>query len=229
MSLCKVITFLLAFFFFAPAMAQQQQPTPSAASSQRSSQTARSATPSSSSSASANRSPHFSGVSTWDIEFSYVSWKELLTLTNGPVIDHGYSDYIGNAVVLEYEHYAVPHWGFIGELGVMSGKADIGGSQTQLVYQQANVGWTGEEASIRAAYRFSATVIASLGPMAIARQITLPVDPDGSQVESGSSVNYGMVADVRLKLDRRWEVRETLGTLLQHATTLWSFGLGCTF
>jgi len=168
----------------------------------------------------------YQGYSDWNFEFSYVSWKEQMTLTNGPTTDHAYSDFIGNALAVEFEHYFVPRWGLIAELSFMSGKASLGGSQTQLIYQQSNVSWTGKEVSLRGAYRFSSSIISSVGPLVLNRQITIPPDPNGSNVTSGANVNYGLIADVRLKLDRHWEFRQTIGTLVQNAKTYWALAVG---
>jgi len=170
-----------------------------------------------------------SGLTITSLSLGYVSWNEILHLNNSGVMDRGASNFSGNSLSFEYEHYSIPRWGWMGDISLLSGQAQLGGTMTTLPYQMGSVNWYGLETSYRGAYRFAKNVVVSAGPVLLARQITIPVDPDGSSVKSGATVNYGLIGNANLRLSNSLELKLSMGTLLSNATTIWSVGLGYIF
>lgn len=183
----------------------------------------------SSSTSEARPRSHSSGFSLSSLSLGYVSWKEVLHLSNSGVTDQGSSNFNGNSLDFEYEHYWIPRWGWMSDVALMSGQAQLGGTMVRLPYQAGSVSWHGAEVSYRGAYRFATNVVVSAGPLILFRQVTIPADSDGSSVKSGASVNYGLVANANLRLTKSWEVKLSMGTLLADASTLWSLGFGYIF
>lgn len=165
----------------------------------------------------------------FNIEFSFISWKEQLSLLGGGDSQKDYGDYFGNAVLVEYEHYWAPHWGTIAEFGFLTGLANLGGSQSHIPYQHSDVEWWGFKGSYRGAYRLSSAIATSIGPIFLYRKIDLPSSPGGVDVNSGESFNYGAAVDLRLLLNSHLEIRTEIGGLFEKASTLWSVGLGYKF
>lgn len=171
----------------------------------------------------------FQGFSHFNLELSYISWKEFVSLGSPTGSDKTYGDYVGNAVTFEYEQYWLPHWGAIAEVSAIFGQASLGGRQTGIAYQQSDVTWWGVKGSYRGAYRISSQITASVGPMILNRQIDLPTTASATSVQSGATANFGLTGDIRLILSPHFIIRSELGGLFQDASTLWSLGVGYRF
>lgn len=167
---------------------------------------------------------------TWNIRLGYFSWQEQMSLTNGGTSDKAVANFLGSTLSAEWEKYFLPRHGTALEFGLGAGTANGGGTQSTLTYGVgSNISWTAGFGSYRYAYRFSTRVTTSVGPLLLFRQLTWPSDPTGTRAESGSSFNYGAVADLRFNVTNRWEVRQMIGTLLQNASTAWSMSIGYKF
>jgi hypothetical protein len=158
---------------------------------------------------------------------SYITWVETVDLSK-TVTDSAFASFYGTAFTFEKETYEAKRRGFAFDLSLISGQAGAGGTNTILTYQKSNVNWFGASASARIAYRLSPQITLSAGPMALYRNLDWP-DIDGVQAISGSPVNLGFIGDVRMRLSRGWEIRQTIGRLAFRATTIWSLGIGYKF
>lgn len=163
------------------------------------------------------------------VSLSYVSWTEFVDLDNGTVTDRAFASFYGNALSFEKEISYSPRFGTILEAAFLFGQANAGGSQTVITYQTSYQKWWGFEASARFAYRLSSQIAMSVGPLVLARQISWPNQTPGVDMKSGAPINFGALADLRMRLNRNWELRQTIGTLTFKASTLWSLGIGYKF
>jgi hypothetical protein len=174
----------------------------------------------------AKRPPPKIGISTFAV--SYVTWLETVDLTKN-ITDSAFANFYGTALTYEKENYEARRRGFAFDVSFIAGQANAGGLPNQtLAYQKANVNWFGASASGRIAYRLSPQITMSVGPMILYRNLVWP-DIDGVQAISGSPVNLGFIGDVRMRLSRGWEIRQTIGRLAFRATTIWSLGIGYKF
>ncbi|QDK39357.1 porin family protein [Bdellovibrio sp. NC01] len=160
------------------------------------------------------------------VEVSYISWKEFADVEPAATQPKTYSDFIGNALTGEYEHYFLPRWGAVAEGSLMFGQANLGAIPN---YQAGNVRWWGIRASYRGVYRFSTQVASSAGVLVLNRQIDYPSQTGVTDVKSGAQVNYGLIADLTYQLTPSWLIRQEIGGLFVKASTLWSIGLGYRF
>ena len=164
-----------------------------------------------------------------DMELSYLSWKEVVTLKGPGGSEKTYGDYIGNGIDFDYNKYWSPEWGHLIEAGLFFGVANLGGTQAVVPYHETNVRWWGLRASYRLSYRISQQITSSMGPLALYRNINFPAEASATDVKSGTSANYGLSADLKILLNPHWLLRTELGTLFVDASTLWSLNLGYRF
>ena len=171
--------------------------------------------------------PRFRTVEFTTLSFSYVSWKEQVTLSGPTGTDSAYANFYGNSFGYEHETYLKPTNGTLYGFDFMFGRASVGGSQVNVPYQEGSVGWLGIDFSYRYVHRLTNQIAMSVGPLLLARQAKLPADD--VDVSSGSQYNIGAIADLRLRLSKPLEIHQMIGTLYMKASTIWSFGLGYKF
>ena len=159
------------------------------------------------------------------ISLSYISWTELVDLSNGAATDRAYANFYGNSFIYEREVYHSLRSGFTTEFGLMYGQAGAGGTQSLLTYQTANQKFFGAEFSGRYAYRLSPQILIGFGPLVLYRNIKWPSDAT-VDAKSGSDVNLGLVTELKMRLSQDWDLRQTFGTLAFKASTLWTLGVG---
>jgi hypothetical protein len=162
------------------------------------------------------------------VSISYMSWTEQVDFESPANVDRGFANFYGNAISFEREIYNKKRTGFALEAGILSGLANVGGSQRILVYQDSYKKYLGAMASARYAYRHSSVLTFSIGPMALYRQVTIPV-LNGVSAKSGNDLNYGLLAEMAVRLGENLEFRQSFGTLSFKASALWSLGLGYKF
>lgn len=163
------------------------------------------------------------------VSLSYVSWTEFVDLDNGTLTDQAFANFYGNALSFEKETYFSPRFATVFEAAFMFGQANAGGSQTVITYQTSYQKWWGGEASARFAYRLSPQITMSAGPLVLVRQISWPDQGTSVDIKSGAPINFGFLGDLRMRLNRNWEIRQTIGTLTFKASTIWSLGIGYKF
>lgn len=159
---------------------------------------------------------------------SYTSWTEFVDLENNGVSDSTYANFFGAQLTYEKENY-IGRYGTAKEASLLFGQANAGGRQNILTYQTNYRSWYGAEASYRGAYRLSPQIVMSAGPFLLARYVTWPSEGTTITVNSGSALNLGALADVKLRLTPRWEIRQMIGTMFFKASTIWSLGFGYKF
>ncbi|MEZ0391935.1 MAG: hypothetical protein ACAH59_06955 [Pseudobdellovibrionaceae bacterium] len=156
---------------------------------------------------------------------AYVSWVEFVDLEFQAIEDSTQAQFYGMQLSLENEKFD-NHWGTIGEFSLLFGQANAGGNQDFITYQTAYRPWYGASGAYKLAYRPTKQVVLAVGPFALFRQIEWPSEGTNISVKSGAPLNIGAMADLRLHLNDKWEVRQMIGTLAFKASTIWSLGLG---
>lgn len=152
---------------------------------------------------------------------SYISWIELVDLDSSTQSDRSFAQFRGPAVTFERSIFNKKFTGYILEFSGLFGQANIGGSQTVLTYQESNKSYFGVLGSGRIAYRLSAPITLSVGPSILYRQVQVP-SSNGITAKSGADFNLGLQASLSAKLNRRWELKQSFGTLFFKASTIWS-------
>ena len=167
----------------------------------------------------------------WLINFGYVSWEEQLTVNSATASDWGVANFSGNLISIDRESYfsTAPHHGVIYEAGLLYGVVDAQDKGGLLTYSVANISYSAEEISYRYLYRFTSKVAMSVGPILMARQVTLGSVGNGTSATSGNNFNYGAIFDARATLFPKFDFIMTGGTLLSNASTLWGLSIGYLF
>lgn len=175
------------------------------------------------------RSKGFTAFDIVGVSLSYFSWGETVTLTQGSAVDHTHSNMLGNSLTLDWEHYYSARWGFDLLASFLYGVADVGGTQHAVSYNLVNQNWKGFGGSAHMAYRLSKWAIVSAGPLAILRDLTLPMGPSGAVADFGSKMDYGATVALKMRLSDWLDIREEVGNLMKRRSTYWSVGLGYMF
>jgi hypothetical protein len=172
----------------------------------------------------------------WTVSFSLTSWQEAVSLQNGNTKDSATANFYGNGLVLTQEKFfgSEQLHGSLLEVGLLAGTTTVGGTQSTLTYQAANIAWWGLSLSYRYAYRLSNMLILSIGPEVLDRQISYAniAGTSAASPNSSSGLNYGALAEMRERLTERLEGYQSLGTFAANSTTLftvWNLGFGYAF
>lgn len=155
----------------------------------------------------------------------FITWTELADLDNGLITEPAYANFIGFALGHSWKRFRSPLWGSISEVNFLYGQANLGGTSTLVRYQTSHRSFYGLSASYHWAYRHSPSIIASIGPTALHRQIEWPPEGTTVDVRSGALLNLGLTAELKYRTGNRWELRQSFGTLFFKAATIWSFGM----
>ena len=160
---------------------------------------------------------------------SYMSWSEMVDLDSGLIADNTkHSNFFGLAIGYEKARFN-RRWGNVLEGSVLFGQANIGENAGSIAYQKNYVKWTGVSGSYRLAYRVTSPLTVTIGPMILARQVKWPDAPANTDIKSGSDINFGLIADIQIRLSQKIDLKQTLGTLAFKASTYWSLGVGYRF
>ena len=164
------------------------------------------------------------GLENRAIKVTYLSWQELVDIENPGIADNSKkANFFGNS--LAYERIDVPgHFGSSRELSLNFGTAHIGQQGGNISYQKNLVKWFGAHLALKGVYRFHKLITAGMGPILIYRNVQWPEIPTSATVKSGSDVNLGVIFDIRLQINDKWDIQQNIGTLAFKATTIWSLG-----
>ncbi|GIL17954.1 MAG: hypothetical protein BroJett040_17050 [Oligoflexia bacterium] len=161
------------------------------------------------------------------IDFSYVSWSEVLKLEDGTTKDQATNQFFGNALTYQYDFSSRQASGFLVETGILFGKANAGGSQAGITYQTSNNPWSG--ALLAGAYRWnlSPSTYLSLVPTLLYRKVTMQA-PNASttQFKLAPDINQALIIEARALLTPKLSFKYQMGSLVTQANAWWGFGLG---
>ena len=150
-------------------------------------------------------------ATTWLISGDFTSWQENLAISKGALRDNAYGSYTGNSISISaLDRNAKVKY----QTDFMNGVATVGGGQSILPYQYSNIPWLGLAVSVRYAIDISPKIGFSIGPILMARQVSLPKSADGTSATSGSDSNYGGILDLDMTLTDHWILGYELGAIL---------------
>lgn len=160
---------------------------------------------------------------------SYLSWTETLQLDNGNNTDQAFANFYGNSLFYEKQFPTSTDNGYSVELGMLTGSANAGGTQTSLTYQKSYVKWWGAESTVRLSHQLSSHVVLSAGAMALYRTLTWPDQINGLKVNSGADFNLAALLDLKMNLGTNLYLKNTLGSMAFKASTYWALAIGYNF
>jgi len=167
----------------------------------------------------------------WTVSLGFISWQEKLNLTNSTTTDWGTSNLTGNSLNVDYESYFAKHLhhGMLASASLLYGVVTATGNGGVLLYNLANVNWSGVAVSYRYLYRFTEKIAVSIGPLVVERNLSYPSTPTGISANSGATLNYGGLMDFRARVFEHVELSQSIGTLLSQGGTVWQLALGYAF
>lgn len=160
---------------------------------------------------------------TWAL--SYISWTEMVDFENGSNTDQGFANFYGNSLSYEFESFKKRNSGLSYEADFLFGQTNIGGSQSRLTYQESYKKFMGIMAQAKYVYRPNSAITFSAGPLVLFRQVTV-ADVNGVTAKVGNPFNFGLIGSLGARLGKNWELRQSFGTIMFKASTIWSVGLG---
>lgn len=157
----------------------------------------------------------------------YVNWAEEMLIGGGGFEQKAPANLAGLAI--QYEDLLTTRdsgWKY--SVAFLTGNATGGSTTGSPPYLASFQSFIGFSAGFAYFTRVEKRIYLELGPMVIYRNLNWP-SVDGITATSGSQTNYGMQANLRVRMLRNLDYCQSIGTLMSKASTIWSFGLGYRF
>lgn len=161
------------------------------------------------------------------VNLSYWNWAEEMQVQSSTLSEDAIANFGG--VGLEYEYSTsgkLSGWN-VGT-GLISGQATGGSKTGSLVYFASYQRFLAVTAKVTRFTRLYQRVYFEAGPLVMYRPFAWPTG-DGLKATSGSSINYGLTFDLRLRLAPSVDFCQSLGFLVSRASTIWGLGFGYRF
>jgi hypothetical protein len=160
----------------------------------------------------------------WFWGVSYLRWTEVLRLQKSTLLDTDTATFVGLNLNLERQVvYANWGWGVGANFG--SGRANAGGNSTLIAYSRNNEAWTSFGILAKAFQRLSPRVSLGVAVPLMLRNISW-LSPDGvTEANSGQNINLGLLLDMVLRIDKKMDFYQQIGTLNSQGTAFWRLGL----
>lgn len=167
------------------------------------------------------------GQETKLLSFSYYNWAERMKMSGNGLEADAPVNLAG--VGLQFDYLTTnKNRGWLYSAAILSGSGTGGSTQTNPAYLASYQPFFGLMGSAAYFFRVEKRVYLEIGPMLLYRSLKWP-DSAGNVATSGSDINGGVTANLRVRLFRNLDYCQSMGTLLVKASTIWSLGLGYRF
>lgn len=165
----------------------------------------------------------------WFWGVSYLRWNESLRLQKNALLDTDSANFTGLNLNLERQ-VVYANWGWSAGLNFGSGRANGGGNSTQVAYSRNNEAWTSFGGIAKVFQRLTPRVSLGVATPLMFRSISW-ASPDGGVTEasSGQNFNLGLLFDIVLRIDKKIDLYQEIGTLNAQGSTLWRLGVNVRF
>jgi len=161
------------------------------------------------------------------VNLSYYNWAEVMEIQSAASKLESRANFGGLGVEFEFTRSKKNSgWNFAA--AYISGQATGGTKAGALVYFASYQKFNAFTFKATRFTRLYPRVYLEIGPLLMYRPFVWPTDA-GLAATSGSSFNYGLTLDLRLRLAPRVDFCQSIGTLLTKASTIWSLGFGYRF
>jgi hypothetical protein len=166
------------------------------------------------------------------VSLTYISWVEKLNLEQGALRDSAFATFSG--IGLHYERHRLMgrRLSLGAESAIIAGKAFAGGTSLQIPYTTSRTDFTGAQINLKGEYLLTQQVKFALGVFALYRSIKWKTDPQTQanlSVTDMAGLNPGLLAELDIRFNREWTLRQGVGTLAATSTTYWILGAGYSF
>lgn len=162
------------------------------------------------------------------VNFSYWNWGEAFQMKKDDLVQDSNSNF--SALGLEYEYSSgLKSRGWNAAAALLLGQATGGDANGNIIYIASYQRFFGAAAKVNWFWRVERRVYLEAGPLLLFRSFQWPSSADGISADSGSTVNFGASLNLRIRMNRRLDFCQSLGTLLSKGGTMWSAGLGYRF
>ncbi len=160
------------------------------------------------------------------LSFSYYNWSENMTVNSGGSQIPAPANLAAVGVQFDYMASNTSR-GWVFTTALLTGSG-TGGSTANTGYLASYQPFFGVIGSAAYFFKVEKRVYLELGPMILYRSLKWP-EAAGITAASGADANFGMTANLRVRLFRNLDYCQSIGTLLSKATTIWSLGFGYRF
>lgn len=162
----------------------------------------------------------------WGVGLSSLSWNDKLALHEGTQSDTKNANYNGFIVTLQKE-YNILRWGYTVGLFAGVGQANGGDTSSAITYQKSKVNFSIFGLSPRGFYRLNEKISLGTSALIFSKGISWPEDP-GQTIDAGSNINATILADLNIRILKKWDFYQGFGPLAEGAT-LWKLGVNYRF
>lgn len=162
------------------------------------------------------------------LNFSYWNWGEAFQMQKDDLVQDSHSNF--SALGLEYEYSSgLKSRGWNASAALLLGQATGGDANGNIIYIASYQRFFGAAAKVNWFWRIERRVYLEAGPLILFRSFQWPSSADGISADSGATVNFGGSLNLRIRVSRRLDFCQSLGTLLAKGGTMWSAGVGYRF
>lgn len=167
------------------------------------------------------------GQETMLLSFSYYNWGERMKMEGNGLEADAPANLAG--VGLQFDYLTTnKNKGWLYSGALLTGSGTGGSSSTNPAYVASYQPFFGVMGSAAYFFRVEKRVYLEIGPMLLYRSLKWP-ESAGNVAKSGSDINAGLTANLRIRMFRNLDYCQSIGTLFARANTIWSLGLGYRF
>lgn len=167
------------------------------------------------------------GQETKLLSFNYYNWAERMKMTGNNLEADAPVNVAGVGIQFDYLT-SNKNRGWLYSAAILTGSGTGGSTATNPAYLASYQPFFGVMGSTAYFFRMERRVYLEVGPMLLYRSLKWP-ESAGNIATSGSDINAGVTANLRIRLFRNLDYCQSIGTLFVKASTIWSLGLGYRF
>jgi hypothetical protein len=160
----------------------------------------------------------------WFWGISYLRWNEALRLQKNTLLDTDTANFTGLNLNLERQ-VVYANWGWGTGLNFGSGRANGGGNSTLITYTRNNQAWTSFGAMAKVFQRVTPRISLGAAVPFMLRNIEWLSTDGVTEANSGQNINIGLLFDMVIRIDKKIDVYQELGSLNSQGATFWRLGV----
>lgn len=154
---------------------------------------------------------------------SAIEWTDALQIREGVTVANDYASYNGLMFSVQKE-FNYGYWGWSGGAFIGIGSAVGGGNSEVIAYSKNKVGFILYGFSPRVFYNLSGRISLGVSVLGFMRNINWPTNNSIQTVDSGRNINVTGLADINIRLFKKWDFYTGIGPLSE-SSTFWKIGL----
>lgn len=160
------------------------------------------------------------------LSIDHTQWLEKMNFQFAGFTDEDKANFSGLDLNLEQgTSYAWWGWSLGATFG--SGKASGGGNSSIILYQRGNQAWTTYGGFGKLFYRVTPQISLGASIPVFIKNISWATSVSGLSVDSGKTINSGLLLEMNYRLTKKIDLYQSLGSLnFIEGSTIWKIGMG---